>query len=65
MLSTMNPSHRFFAKDWIKPKVIRMQGASDSSFVSNPGGFWDGLPTASKQKKHGKGINFSDSQSIE
>ena len=61
MLSTMNSNHRFFAKDWEKPKV-RLSGVPDTSLINNPGNFFTGLPTASKQKKRGRGITFTDNE---
>ena len=64
MLSTMNPNHPFFAKDYEKPKV-RASGVADSSMINNPGNFFTGLPTASKQKKRSRGINFSDKAKLE
>ena len=64
MLSTMYPTHRFFAKDYEKPKV-RANNAPDTTLIDNPGGFFDNLPTASKTKKRGRGINFVDKQTVE
>ena len=63
LLSTLYPEHKFFKKDWVKP-VVRPNGVSDPSLVLNPGGFWDGLPTASK-KKRGRGINYSNKETLE
>lgn len=45
ILSTINPEHEFFGKDYVKPRVDS-QGINVSSeqMVSNQDGFFTGLP---------------------
>ena len=53
MLSTMEPGHAIFAKDYVKPRsqLNSEMGADDADMVENVDGWFDGLPVA----KHRKG----------
>lgn len=50
ILSSLDPNHEVFAKDYVRPKEEKQQYSSQ--MVYNPEGFFDGLPVA---KKKGKG----------
>ena len=48
MLSTMEPGHAIFAKDYVKPRTTQNSemGADDADMVENVDGWFDGLPVA-------------------
>ena len=56
VLSTIEPNHAIFAKDYVKPKVVR-QGQAVGVVVPNIDDFFTGLP-AMARKKGKAGISF-------
>ena len=63
IISTINPNHRLFAKDYKRPRVdARGNELPDSERqVNDPFGFLSGLPLAKKSKKRST-IKFMDAQ---
>ena len=51
MLSTMDPNHGIFAKDWVRPRVNRAaEYDGDTDMVENIDGWFDGLPVAKQRR---------------
>ena len=53
MLSTMEPGHAIFAKDYVKPRSHQNSEAAgeyDTDMVENVDGWFDGLPVAKSRK---------------
>lgn len=53
LLSTMDPNHVIFNKDYVKPKPVRVSDQEDVCFVDNPNDFFTGLPVLSRGSKKG------------
>lgn len=59
MLSTMEPGHAIFAKDYVKPRSIQNSDyAGDTDMVENVDGWFDGLPVA-KNRPRGAPIKLA------
>ena len=52
LLSTMDPTHVIFSKDYVKPKPVK-DDQDDVCFVDNPNDFFSGLPVLSRGSKKG------------
>lgn len=51
MLSTMQPDHAIFAKDYVRPRHNRADyDADNADMVENTDGWFDGLPVAKQRR---------------
>ena len=51
MVSTMEPTNALFAKDYVKPRIVRNADFErDTDMVDNADGWFDGLPLAKRKR---------------